>query len=151
MSKAFTRESDSEEQPALPPRASLPPGVKNYITPRGAERLRQELAQLAAAGPGPEREMRSRQLQDIISSLVITEPPTDRSVVRFGATVMLQRGRETMTCRLVGVDETDLDQNEISWLSPLAKALLGKRAGDTTPFQSPEGNVVLKVLTVTFE
>jgi transcription elongation factor GreB len=137
VSKAFTKESDQEEGEVLPPRAPLPPGVRNYITPAGARRLRDELASLQAAPAG--RERRIRQLQEIISSLVIAETPGEPDVVRFGATVTVKRPEGVETYRLVGVDEIDLDRNEISWLSPLGKVLLGKRAGNKVRFRAPAG------------
>jgi transcription elongation factor GreB len=150
VSKAFTRESDENESFVLPARAPLPPGVKNYITPAGAQRLRDELASLSSLEKNPTREARLRQLQEIIASLVIAEPPVERDTVRFGATVRVQRPHETETYRLVGVDETDLDRNEISWLSPLGKVLLRKRAGDRVSFRSPAGPEEIKILSVDY-
>ena len=145
-----------EESVVLPPRAPLPPGVKNYITPAGAERLRRELEILQQTpGEGQKtslREARIRQLQEIIPSLVPAERPGETSVARFGAKVSIQRSSgEVEVYRLVGVDETDLDRNEISWLSPLAKVLMGKRAGDRVPFRSPVGVVEFKITDVTYD
>lgn len=153
MSKAFTRESDDEVEVVLPARAPLPFGVKNYITRAGADRLRDELASLLAREKSPARESRVRQLQEIIPTLVIAEPPAEKEVVRFGARVTVQRRAGTEAYRLVGVDETDLDANEISWISPLAKVLLGKRAGDRLRFGSPgslSGVEELVVLSVEY-
>jgi transcription elongation factor GreB len=152
MSKAFTRESDAEESEVLPSRAPLPPGVKNYITAHGAEKLQTELRVLVASGGSSAgREARIRQLREIIPTLVIAEPPADREQARFGASVKIQRGNEIEIYRLVGVDEIDLDRNEISWLSPLGKVLLGKRAGDVVRFRAPEGNVDLKIISVAYD
>ncbi len=153
MSKAFTRESDESEDVVVPVRAPLPPGVKNYITPGGAHRLRDQLAALVernSAEKNPSREARIRQLQEIIGSLVIAEPPTERDAIRFGATVRVQRQKEAENYRLVGVDETDLDRNEISWLSPLGKVLLGKRVGDRVRFRSPGGLEEITVMSVDY-
>ncbi len=157
MSKAFTRESDENEDFTLPPRTALPPGVRNYITSAGAQRLRDKLATLLDGGPSLEktqqsqaREARIRQLREIIDTLVISEPPAERDTVRFGATVTVQRQSEAETYRLVGIDETNLDRNEISWLSPLGKVLLGKRAGDRVRFSSPAGFEELTILTVAY-
>jgi transcription elongation factor GreB len=124
--------------------------VKNYITPAGAQRLRDELASLSSLEKNPSREARLRHLQEIIASLVIAEPPVERDSVRFGATVRVQRPHETATYRLVGVDETDLDRNEISWLSPLGKVLLGKRAGNHVRFRSPAGMEELVIISVEY-
>lgn len=163
MSKAFTRESDEDVNDLpLPVRVPLPPGVKNYITPAGAARLRQELERLiemrgkdaTSAGPADHRapDARARQLQEIIASLVVAEPaPAGNDVVRFGASVTLQRPGETAVYRIVGVDETDIDRNEISWLSPLAKALMGRRAGDRLRFRAPSGEEEITILSVRYE
>jgi len=152
VSKAFTRESDDREEVVLPVRAPLPPGVNNYITVAGAQRLRAELDRLLARGgeKNPSREARLRQLQEIIGSLIIAEPPAEKETVRFGATVTVQRGTEKEGYKLVGVDETDLDRNEISWLSPLAKVLLGKRAGDRVRFRAPDGWEDILILSVSY-
>ncbi|HEV8543245.1 MAG TPA: GreA/GreB family elongation factor [Verrucomicrobiae bacterium] len=158
MSKAFTRESDDDNEGALPrPRAPLPQGVKNYITAEGAQRLREELAALlerAHSSEKPERkplrDARMRQLQEIIGSLVVAEVPHERDVIRFDARVTVRRESTIETYRLVGIDEADLDRNEISWLSPLAKVLLGKHAGDRIVFRSPSGMEEITVLSVDY-
>ncbi len=150
VSKAFTRESDQDEPVVLPLRTPLPPGVKNYITPAGAARLQAELARLEAQPPSPEREARMRQLREIVGSLVIAEPPVEQDTIRFGAEVVVQRASGTERYKLVGVDETDLDRNDISWLSPLAKALLGKRAGEKVRFRAPGGWEEMSILSIAY-
>jgi transcription elongation factor GreB len=174
MSKAFTRESDDEADEVSPlPRPLLPPGVKNYITPSGAQRTRDELAELcernrqlpcSTAGarqaespqPGSDQrkiEARIRQLQQILESVVVTEPPAmGRDVVRFGATVTIRRAsNEETVYRIVGVDETDVDRGYISWLSPLARQLLGRRPGERVGFKVPAGDEELQILVVSYE
>jgi transcription elongation factor GreB len=174
MSKAFTRESDDEAD-ELPSSARpvLPPGVKNYITPNGAQRLRDEVVELSGkkrqlltsttgAGqppsvqPGSEQrkiEARIRQLEQILESVVVTEPPaTGRDVVRFGAAVTVRRANKEETFyRIVGVDETDFERGHVSWLSPLAKQLLGRRAGERLRFKSPAGDEELEIVSVAYE
>ena len=146
MSKAFTREDDDAPEP--PPRlrrvSSLPFGTKNYITADGAARMRDELARLVeverpsiAVVPGHPagNERRSAvdarivAIQQVLGSAVVVEPPAPPwEEVRFGATVGTRDRRgETATYRIVGVDETDLEQDHVSWISPLAKALLKGR------------------------
>jgi transcription elongation factor GreB len=158
MSKAFTRESDDEPELLPPVRAPLPFGVKNYVTPAGANQLRERLAEmLARPEKTPLVEARVRQLEEVIPTLVVADPPADKSVVRFGAEVRLRRGNEVESYQLVGVDEVDLDANKISWISPLAKALLGKKAGDQVRFGSPAdrsthpaGAEELEILSVSY-
>src|ERR1051325_2653316 len=128
MSKAFTRESDaSGDDDMHVTRPPLPPGTKNYITPEGAERLRERLKALLekkAHLQSSEIDLRKlesniRVLQQTLNSVVIAQPPPNSEVVAFGATVRLrdQNGQDE-TYRIVGVDEADPDRNLISWLSP---------------------------------
>ena len=158
MSKAFTRESDSEDF-VVPARAPLPPGTRNYITKPGAERVQAELTRLleqkgklADTPSGQESEQlaleaRIQYLQSLIASFVVVEP-AGSDTVRFGTEVTLRRGKTEETYSIVGVDEIDLDRDHISWLSPLAKAITGKRAGDRVTFRSPAGSEELEILSI---
>lgn len=124
MSRAFVRESD--DIPERPPVRSspLPPGVPNYITPAGAARLRQ-----------------------LPSDAVIVPPPSETTdQVRFGATVTVRDADGEATYRIVGVDETAAGPNHISWISPLAKALLNARVGHREKFRDTE----LEIIRVAF-
>lgn len=170
MSKAFTRESDdAPEAPLVRPATVLPPGVKNLLTPGGALRLRKEMEELTAeeAGlrapaPGAD-EARTRRLQALaqrvlqiqrtLQTAVITGPPAVADdAVRFGATVQVrERSGETTSYRIVGADETDLDQNWVSWLSPIAKALLNARVGQSVRLKLPGGEEQLEILGVSYE
>ena len=169
MSKAFTRESDDAlESHSLPPlRSPLPPGAKNYLTPDGAKRLQTELDALAAqratlvAVPDAAKDksrllaldQRILRLQQSLSTAIITAPPLPPwDQVRFGATVTVRntRGEETQY-RIVGVDETDLDRNWVSWLSPIAKALLNARRKQTVRFKFPSGEEQLEILDIRFD
>ena len=170
MSKAFTRESDDlPERPVVRrPPASLSAGDKNYVTPDGARRFQVELDRLveverpqAAAITDPtesrqklqELDQRIQQLREILRTAVVMLPPAavdDR--IRFGATVTV-RGRdgEEPRYRLVGVDETDLDRNWVSWRSPLARALLNERKGDRVRLRLPSGEEELEIVDVAYE
>ncbi len=158
MSRAFVRESDVPQLPELPPLASpLPPGAKNYLTAAGAARLRGELAslldtarpRLAAAAPDDldaKRELqqldqRIRYLQASLSTAeVVAPPPSDASNVRFGAALVVREADGTEAVyRIVGVDEVDPARGNISWLSPLARALLNARIGGRVTLQTPRG------------
>ena len=150
------------------PATLLPPGVKNLITPGGAQRGRAELQQLleverpplaAASGDDEARrrlqslDQRVQQLERTLHTAVITGPPTaDDGTVRFGATVAVrERSGEETAYRLVGVDETDLDRNWVSWISPVAKALLNARAGQRVRLKLPGGEEELEILRVSYE
>lgn len=155
MSKAFTRESDDSEETFAPPRAPLPPGTQNYITPDGAAKIKGELHHLLEAkralGPdAPNRtasDARIQYLQNLTQSFVIVEPASS-DVVRFGSTVTLIQNGAQETYRIVGADEIDLDQNHISWLSPLARALMSHRLGDRIHFRAPSGPQELTVTNI---
>ena len=157
MSKAFTREDGGEEIFA-PPRAPLPPGTKNYITQRGAERIAAELRDLIqrkrdlsesseVASGQKVLDGRIQHLQALVNSFVVVEPSAS-DLVRFGAEVQLRRGAQTETYTIVGVDEIDLDKNHISWLSPLARALMSRRVGERVNFKSPAGQQELEIVAI---
>jgi len=170
MSKAFIKESDSEGDDGLPSlRRQLPAGVSNYITPAGATRLRDDLAQLiekkrqlaemnseASNSAQPEQrklQSRIRQLQQILQSVVVAAPPvTGRERVAFGASVTIRQANgEEAGYRIVGVDESDPAQDQISWLSPLAKQLMGHAVGDRVRFRFPAGEEELEIVSVSYE
>jgi transcription elongation factor GreB len=89
-----------------------------------------------------EIDRRIRFLTKRLDLAQIVDPARQESAdqVFFGATVTIadEQGLE-QTYQIVGVDETDFSRNRISWVSPLARALLKAREGDTVRFQSPVG------------
>jgi transcription elongation factor GreB len=181
MSKAFTKEPETEdEEPDAP--ASLPPGVKNYITPQGLERLQDELRRLRsverpkvvevvswAAGNGDrsengdyiygKRRLREidRRIRFLLKRLEIAEVvdpvrQKNRDQVFFGATVTYADARDQeRTIRIVGIDEARLDRGEISWLSPVARALLKAREGDAVDVRTPAGVERIEVLKISYD
>jgi len=168
MSKAFLRESDEPELPDYPPPALLPTGAKNYLTPGGAQRLRQELSHLLetlrpplmAKGADSEAKRRLHALdqriryleQSLRTAEVVAPPNPPVDEVRFGATVTVRDQDDAVsTYRIVGVDEIDPERGEISWLSPIARALLSAKSGQRVAFKSPAGERRLEVLAVAYE
>ena len=131
MSRAFVKEDvDPPERSGRKRSASgLPPGAINYITARGAKRLRDELEKIRAAEPGGERAMELRQ---ILGSVQVIDSPDELSKgISFGGTVTLRDKKgapETYT--ILGVDELDLEPDGVSWISPIGKALLNAEIGD---------------------
>jgi transcription elongation factor GreB len=189
MSKAFTKESDNEDdepEQADEERADAQlTGVKNYITPRGLQRLRDELRFLLArerpavtqvvswaAGNGDRSENadyqygkrrlrqidgRIRFLRKRIDAAAVVDPEAPRdgraaTHVFFGATVRYANaGGAERVVRIVGIDEIDLDRNYISWMSPLARALMKSGPGDSVVLQAPGSTEQLQILEVRYE
>ena len=180
MSKAFTRETDNddEEEASLP---VLPGGGKNYITPQGYARLRAELLQLMdeerpkvveavhwAAKNGDRSEngdyiygkTRLRAIDRRIGFLTkrleiaeISDPAVHHGndQVFFGATVTYaQESGEERTVTILGIDEADSTQQQVSWISPIARALLKAREGDVVKLVTPLGAQEVEILEVTY-
>jgi len=181
MSKAFTREHDHSEDEDTPTALQLPPGVKNYITPSGYQRLQEELDHLWkverpalvktitwAASNGDRSEngdyiygkkrlreidRRVRFLRKRLEMAEVVDPAQrgDCDQVFFGATVTVCdiNGCEN-TYSIVGVDEADVAGGRISWVSPLARALLKLREGDTATLRTPTGINELEVVDIMY-
>ena len=131
MSRAFIKEDiDLPERSGRKRSASgLPPGATNYITARGAKRLRDELQTLREANAVSER---VTELEQILASVHVVAPPESPSnSVTFGATVTVQDKKgATERFTIVGVDELEFERYALSWISPLGKALLNVDRGD---------------------
>jgi transcription elongation factor GreB len=154
MSKAFARESDElPESPLIRLSSALPFGVKNYFTPQGVAKLRQEMERLNSQTASPASRQRIFEIQQSLQSAVVVEPPPKPwGQVSFGATVTVRDQDSTQyNYQIVGVDETDLDGKCISWLSPIAKALNKKQIGERVRFRTPDGEQVLEILDITFQ
>lgn len=142
--------------------------MKNYITPAGAQKLKDELKRLLhnerpelvktvswAASNGDRSEngdyiygkrrlreidRRIRFLTKALEAAVIINPLEQKSDrVLFGASVKVRDdNNKEVVYRIVGVDETDVKHGDISWISPIAKSLLNAKAGDVVTFRSPK-------------
>ena len=150
MSRGFIKEGDQEEIPMVPPRAYLPNGVPNYVTKEGLDALKEELKTLEAervkAGDNYIMsnfiEAKMKLLVGRINSAVEVDlSKADKTMVSFGAWVRYN-GR---VVRIVGVDEADVNKGLISFVSPLAKSLMGKKVGDVIGIKSSERIVVEEV------
>ena len=180
MSKAFTKESDGtdDEDLALP---ELPAGGKNYVTPAGYRRLREELISLLdverpkvvevvswAAKNGDRSEngdylygkKRLREIDRRIRFLTkrldiaeVTDPSLHhgRDQVFFGATVTYENQRgDQKTITIKGIDEADSSAGEVSWIAPIARALLKAHVGDEVQLMTPGGLERVEVLDVRY-
>jgi transcription elongation factor GreB len=132
MSRAFVKEdTDLPERSGRTRSASgLPPGALNYMTASGARRLRERLAKLRAGIADNSAEI--ARLERILASVTIVETPAVwPDSVALGAKVTLRAADGQMeTCRIVGVDELEFEDDAVSWISPLGKALLGAEVGE---------------------
>ncbi|HEX6528889.1 MAG TPA: transcription elongation factor GreB [Burkholderiales bacterium] len=177
MSKAFTKE-DGNDEVEEPPVPAAPTG-KNYITPAGYARLEAELRKLveverpevvktvawaASLGDRSEnadyiygkRRLREidRRVRFLIKRLegaeIVRSSGRDTDQVFFGAAVRLKGPAGEKTVTIVGIDEADPAHGQVSWISPIAKALLKAREGDTVTLRSPAGEEQLEILEVTY-
>ena len=186
MSKAFTKETDQDDDDEIEAGMSpIPAGSKNYITPGGHKRLKDEFDYLLkkerpavtsavswAAKNGDRSEnadyqygkkrlreidKRLRFLTKRLDNAEVVDPetPRDRETaerVFFGATVTYENERgEAKTVTIVGIDELNLKRNYITWISPLARALMKARVGDEVVLNAPGGREALAILAVRYE
>ncbi|MEB2787291.1 GreA/GreB family elongation factor [Algoriphagus persicinus] len=166
MSRGFVKEDDQEETPLVPPRADLPEGVTNYVTENGvAELLAEKQALIDEKGSidaATEQEKRIASnfitakinlLDERISTaklVPLDEQPKDE--VRFGATVTLKIGNSSkfQSYQIVGVDEADIAKNKISFISPIAKILIGKKVGEQAILKLAKEDRVFKVMEIRY-
>jgi len=184
MSKAFTKETDSDDDDrdlADDGDAAIAGGFTNYITPAGHKRLNDELARLWkvdrpqlvdtitwAASNGDRSEngdyiYGKRKLREIDrrvrflskhldSAVVVDNAGKDHARVYFGATVTVAdaSGAER-TVSIVGVNEFDPGRGRVSWISPIATALLKASVGDVVTLRTPRGTEELEIIALRYE
>ena len=181
MSKAFTREGDGDDDLEAGGDATQPPGLKNYITPAGHRRLNDELARLWeverpklvetitwAASNGDRSEngdyiYGKRRLREIDrrirflskrldSAEVVDNAGRSHDRIFFGATVtVLGEDDDERTISIVGIDELDPARGRVSWISPIAKTLLGGAVGDVVTLRTPRGVEQLEIVAVRYD
>ena len=182
MSKAFTKESDGDDEDDLPEdMGGLPATAKNYMTPEGFARMRNELKTLMrkerpevvkvvtwAAGNGDRSEngdyiygkkrlreidRRVRYLSKRLANAEVVDPAKRAKIdqVFFGATVTTANAEDKKrTVKIVGVDEVDLEKGHVSWISPIAKALMRAHEGDIVRLRTPAGEEELEIVKVSY-
>jgi transcription elongation GreA/GreB family factor len=146
VSRAFIKEDvDLPERSGRKRSPSgLPPGATNYITARGAKRLRDELGKLRAANASADR---VAELEQILASVHVVHPSgAPSNSVTFGATVTVQDKKgATETFSIVGMDELDFKRNAVSWISPLGKALLSADMDNWITLEDGRSAKVVKI------
>ena len=181
MNKAFTRETDQDDDELDSSAPQIPAGAKNYITPAGCARLRAELLLLIdderpkvveavhwAAKNGDRSEngdyiygkKRLREIDRRIRFLTkrleiaeVTDPAVHHGSdqVFFGASVTYaEESGQERTITIMGVDEAETAKGEVSWVSPIARALIKAREGDVVRLVTPLGPQEIEVLKVEY-
>ena len=179
MSKAFTKEVDDLEEEELPEVSGLPAGAKNYITPGGYARLKRtrSSARHRAAGSGAHGSLGGIERRSVgewrhlrQAALARNRPAhslpdqapgkrrgsrsekQDSEQIFFGATVTVSdQNDEEQTVSIVGMDEVDPAHGYVSWISPIARALLKARVGDAVKLATPSGLRELEVIDVRYQ
>lgn len=163
MSRAFVKDADENPGNALPdiPLSEHP----NYVTPRGLQQLRDRLAAAQARRDaikaaedafGQQSELAAverelRWLNTRASSAIeidLAQQPRDR--VAFGATVIVDTGEGERRYRIVGEDEADAEHGLVSYVSPLARALIGARIGEEVVWHRPAGDMRVEVVAIDY-
>ena len=166
MSRGFVKEGDQEEIPILTPRAYLPDGVTNYVTQVGMNELLEEKQMLINEIENldttneNERRIASNHLnaklkllnERIVSAQIIDLDKQSPDEVWFGATVTLKIDNESelQKYQIVGVDEADVPKGKISFISPLAKILIGKEAGEKAVLKLANGNRTYEIMEIVY-
>ncbi len=166
MSRAFVKEDDQEEAPFIPARAPLPAGELNYVTPAGKKALLDEKSNLEKNKSEVkliEKEQDRRRnmatingklklLEERINSARILDPKKQpKDEVRFGAKVKFKLNSRVQTFQIVGVDEADVKKEKIAFSAPIAKALIGKKKGESSDFQLGKEKRSIKILQIEYE
>lgn len=167
MSRGFVKEGDQEETPIIPPRAALPEGTTNYVTPIGMQQLLKEREQLEDERTNldttDEQQRRIELgvingkldlLNDRIASARILDPASQpKQEVRFGATVTykITTAKAPLTYQIVGVDEADIAKMKIAFVAPIAVALTGNKVGDVVAFKMGGDSRKLEIVEIKYK
>jgi len=166
VSRGFVKEDDLEHAGTDLPERPLSEHP-NYVTPLGlqqlrqqAEQLEQERQKLAPRKDDPvvsqrlgmvERDLRYFEAR--LEQVIVVEPsaqPSDK--VLFSATVSAEdEDGELQVFTIVGEDEADIAAHKVSWVSPLARALLGHKVGDSVTWRRPAGNMILEITKIEYQ
>jgi len=164
MSRGFVKDGDQEELPMVPKRAYLPEGVTNFVTRTGMEQLLAEKETLIRERDelniAHENERRIavnyvnaglQLLNSRIAEARIVDPKDQpQDGVTFGATVTIKAVAtgKLQTFQIVGVDESDISKGKISFISPLAKALLNKKTGERVALQREKEEIKYDIVDI---
>lgn len=166
MSRGFVKEDDQEEIPIVPQRATLPEGVTNFVTRAGMDQLLAEKQALINEkdnlGTSRENEKRIalnhinaklQLLNNRIAEARLVDPseqPQDE--ITFGAIVTLknEKSGKIQTFQIVGIDEADIAKGKISFISPLARAMINKKAGDRIILKRDKDEITFEIMALAY-
>lgn len=165
MSRGFVKEDDLERSGTDVPERPISEHV-NYVTPAGLQQLQQALKQLDTERlqladhkdePSAQQKLAEidrdlRYFSAKLESAQLVDPAQQpRHRVLFGAKVTIEdETGEQSVFQIVGEDEADIAQRKVSYVSPVAKALLGRKVGDNTIWQRPAGPISLDILNIDY-
>lgn len=165
MSRGFVKEDDLEHAGTDLPERPVSPHA-NYVTPHGLQQLQEsvkslesERMQYAASKEDPNAQQKLAEIdRDLryffarLESAQLVDPGQQpRNSILFGAKVTVEdeHGQQSVF-QIVGEDEADITQQKVSYVSPVAKALLGRKVGDSTVWQRPAGPLQLDILNIAY-
>ena len=164
MSRGFVKEDDLEHAGTdLPER--LIGALPNYVTAIGLQQLEQNANVLSAERLNLlnqkddqvamqklaviERDL--RYVSARLKTAILSAPPSSHKIVLFGATITVEdEAGEPHVFNIVGDDEADIKLNKVSWGSPIAKALIKQKVGDTVVWSRPAGNITLEIIKISY-
>jgi transcription elongation factor GreB len=164
MSRGFVKDDDQEEVPLVPQRSYLPEGVTNFVTRAGMDQLMAEKEilihdknNLSSTNDNEKRiavNYINAKLQllnnRIADARVVDLKEQPQNEIRFGTIVTLKTGvsGNIQIFQIVGVDEADIAKGKISFISPLAKALISKKVGDKIALKRDKEDIVFEILDI---
>ena len=166
MSRAFVKESDDDLSAGELPERPVPAHA-NYVTARGLELLQTRVRELSdqheqLKRDAPDDSEAKQKLREVERDLryfraqleraaVVDTAQQPRDQVHFGASVKIEDEEgNVQTFSLVGDDEADVAQGRISWASPLARAMIGAKIGDTVVWRRPAGEAQVSIVDITY-
>lgn len=164
MSRGFVKEDDLEHAGTDLPERPIS-AHPNYVTAAGFKQL-EALANALSAERVSLVNLKDNQIamqklavldRDLryvsarLQSAIVSAAPSSNETVLFGATVTVEDELgELHLFTIVGDDEADIKQNKVSWVSPIAKALIGQKVGDVVIWPRPAGNITLEIIKITY-
>jgi len=164
VSRGFVKEDDVERAGTDSPERQVSQ-LPNYVTPFGLAQIQTQVTvleqqqKLLANMDNPvtqqalvalKRDM--RYIEARLESVILINPATQpKETILFGATVNVEDEEgNSHQFTIVGEDEADIVLNKVSWVSPIARALIGHKVGETVSWQRPAGNVNLEILAINY-